>query len=135
MSSVVVKEGTILAVAVGSDRDFEMLNKQTEINVQRHYEKAENEMEAAVNAADESIRQEFEEVLKGKVVQTFVTCLEKNRNVSAQNLDSGTDVERLKSQVGWIKLAIKKKKRSPLQINGWDNLPKSVKILKRLFAM
>lgn len=104
MSSLVVNEATTLAAAVGSDRDFEMLNKQAEINVQRHYEKAENEMEAAVNAAAESIGQEVEEVFQGKLVQTFVTCLEKSGNVSAQNLDSGTDVERLKSQINWIKV-------------------------------
>lgn len=89
---------------MGSDRDFEMLKKQTEISVQKHYEKAENEMEAAVNAAAESIGQEVQEVLQGNLVHTFVTCLEKKQNVSAQNVGYGMDVQRIKSQVNWIKV-------------------------------
>lgn len=104
MSSAVANEGTSLAAAVGSERDFEMLNKQTEINVQKHYEKVENEIEAAVNAAAESIGQEVEEVLQGNLVQTFVTCLEKTKNASVQDMSSRMDVERIKNQVNWIKV-------------------------------
>lgn len=103
MSSAVANEGTILAAAVGSDQNFEKLNKQAELNVQKHYEKAENEMQEAVNAAVESIRQEVEEVLQGNLVKSFVACLEKSQNVSAQNLNSGMDVERIKGQVTWLK--------------------------------
>lgn len=103
MSSAVANEGTILAAAVGSDQNFERLNKQAELNVQKHYEKAENEMQEAVNAAVESIRQEVEEVLQGNLVKTFVACLEKSQNVSAQKLGSGMDVERIKGQVNWLK--------------------------------
>jgi hypothetical protein len=103
MSSAVANEGTILAAAVGSDQNFERLNKQAELNVQKHYEKAENEMQEAVNVAVESIRQEVEEVLQGNLVQTFVACLEKSQDVSAQNLGSGMDVERIKGQVNWLK--------------------------------
>lgn len=103
MSSAVANEGTILAAAVGGDRNFENLNKQAELNVQKHYEKAENEMQVAVNTAVEDIRQEVEEVLQGNLVKTFVACLEKSQNVSAQNLGSGMDVERIKGQVNWLK--------------------------------
>lgn len=103
MSSAVAKEGTSLAAAVGSEQDFEILNKQAELNVQKHYEKAENEMQEAVDAAVESIRQEVEGVLQGNLAQTFVACLERNQNVSAQNMGSNMDVERIKSQVNWIK--------------------------------
>jgi F0F1-type ATP synthase membrane subunit b/b' len=103
MSSAVANEGTILAAAVGSEQNFERLNKQAELNVQKHYEKAENEMQEAVSAAVESIRQEVEEVLQGNLVKTFVACLEKSQNVSAHNLGSGMDVERIKGQVNWLK--------------------------------
>ena len=41
MSSGVAREGNALTAAVGSDPNFERLNKQTELNVQKHYEKAE----------------------------------------------------------------------------------------------
>ena len=103
MSSAVANEGTSLAAAVGGEPNFEMLNKQAELNVQKHYEKAENEIQEAVNAAVEAIRQEVEEVFESNLVKTFVACLEKSQNVSAQNVGSDMDVERIKSQVNWIK--------------------------------
>ncbi|MEG4287529.1 GTPase [Microcoleus sp. C2C3] len=103
MSSGVASEGNTLAAAVGSDPNFERLNKQTELNVQKHYEKAETKLQEAVNVAVEDIRQEVEEVLEGNLVKSFVACLDKNQNISAQNLGAGMDVERLKSQVGLLK--------------------------------
>jgi GTP-binding protein EngB required for normal cell division len=103
MSSAVAKEGTILASTVGTEQDFEMLNKQTELNVKKHYEKAETKLQDAVDAAVEDIRQEVEEVLSGNLVQAFVTCLEKSQNASAKNPDSGMDVERIKGQVNFLK--------------------------------
>jgi GTP-binding protein EngB required for normal cell division len=103
MSSAVAKEGTILASTVGTEQDFEMLNKQTELNVKKHYEKAETKLQDAVDAAVEDIRQEVEEVLSGNLVQAFVTCLDKSQNASAKNPDSGMDVERIKGQVNFLK--------------------------------
>jgi small GTP-binding protein len=103
MSSAVANEGTILANIVGTEQDFELLNKQTELNVQKHYEKAETKLQDAVDAAVEEIRQEVEEVLSGNLVQAFVTCLEKSQDLSTKNLDSGMDVERIKGQVNFLK--------------------------------
>lgn len=103
MSSSVTKEGTILAVAVGSDQDFEMLNKQAELNVKKHYEKAETKLQEAVDIAVEDIRQKVEEVLSGNLVKAFVACLEKSQNASAKNQGSGMDVERIKSQVNFLR--------------------------------
>lgn len=103
MSSAVANEGITLAAAVGGERDFEMLNKQAELNVQKHYEKAETKLQEAVNAAAEDIRQEVEEVLESNLVRAFVACLDRNQNVSAQNVGSSIDVERIKGQVTWLK--------------------------------
>lgn len=102
MSSGVASEGNTLAAAVGSDQNFESLKKQAELNVQKHYEKAETKLQEAVNVAVEDIRQEVEEVLEGNLVKSFVACLDKNQNISAQNPGSGMDMERLKSQVDWL---------------------------------
>ena len=60
MSSAIAKEGTTLSTAVGSEQNFEMLNKQAELNVQKHYEQAETKLQEVVNAAVEDIRQEVE---------------------------------------------------------------------------
>ena len=66
MSSVVVKEGTILAVAVGSDRDFEMLN----IAAARHQE------EEAIASSNKWVKQlaeickDFERII-GDVTQVM----------------------------------------------------------------
>jgi uncharacterized protein YidB (DUF937 family) len=103
MSSGVASEGNTLAAAVGSEQKFENLNKQAELNVQKHYEKAETKLQEAVNVAVEDIQQEVEKVLEGDLVKSFVACLDKNQNISAQNLEAGIDVERLKSQVNWLK--------------------------------
>jgi GTP-binding protein EngB required for normal cell division len=103
MSSGVAREGNTLAAAVGSDPNFERLNKQTELNVQKHYEKAETKMQEAVNVAVDELQQNVEKVLEGDLVKSFVACLDKNQNISAQNLEAGMDVERLKSQVNWLK--------------------------------
>ena len=103
MSSAVAKEGTSLAAAVGSEQDFEMLNKQAELNVQKHYEKAESKLQDTVNTAADDIRQEVTEVFESNLVKTFIACLEKSQNWSSQNVGSGLDVERIKGQVNFLK--------------------------------
>jgi GTP-binding protein EngB required for normal cell division len=103
MSSGVASEGNTLAAAVGSDANFENLNKQAELNVQKHYEKAETKLQDAVDVAVKDIQQEVEKVLEGDLVKSFVACLDKNQNISAQNLAAGMDMERLKSQVNLLK--------------------------------
>jgi hypothetical protein len=103
MSSAVAKEGTVLAAAVGSEQDFEVLNKQAALNVQKHYEKAETKLQEAANAAVEAIQQEVEEVFESNLAQAFVACLDRNQNVSAQNAGAGMDMERIKGQVTWLK--------------------------------
>jgi hypothetical protein len=76
-----------------------MLNKEAEIKVQQHYERAGHEMEQAVKAAVKSIQNEVKEVLQSNLVQAFVARLALPQKVSAQNVRSGVDVEQLKSQV------------------------------------
>ncbi len=77
MSSEIAKEGYILASAVGNE-DIEVLNKQVELNVQKHYEKAETDLQSVINAAAEDIRQEVEQVFESDLVKAFVTCLDKS---------------------------------------------------------
>ena len=102
MSSQIVKQGTVLANAVGTDEDFALLNQQSELNVKKHYETAEAELQNVINAAVEDVRQEFETLFHDNLVQSFVACLDKNQTVSANNVSAGIDMERLKSQVTWI---------------------------------
>ena len=102
MSSAIAKEGRILASALGTEQNFEALNKQSEINVQQHYEKVETKLQDSIDSAVEDIRDAVEEILQGNLVQTFVACLDRDINVSAQNVDSGIDSERLLSQVNWL---------------------------------
>ncbi|MBR8835180.1 MAG: 50S ribosome-binding GTPase [Stigonema ocellatum SAG 48.90 = DSM 106950] len=102
MSSAVAKEGIILSTVVGTEQNFDILNKQAELHVQKHYEKAESKIQEVVDTAVESIREEVEQVLSGNLVQTFVACLEKSQNVSGENIDSSMDTERIKGQVTWL---------------------------------
>ena len=103
MSSAIAKEGVLLASAVGTEQDFEKLNKQTELNIQQQYEKAETKLQVAVNSAVEDIREQVTEVLQGNLVQTFIACLGKTENVSGENVASDQNTERLKEQVNFLK--------------------------------
>ena len=103
MSSAIMKEGITLASAVGTEQDFDALNRQSEINVKNHYEKAEKKLQYAVNFAVEDIREEVTEILNSNLVQAFVTCLNRNLNISAENVDSGMDTERLLGQFQMLK--------------------------------
>ena len=102
LSSAVVNEGRILASAVGGKDNFEMLNKQAEIKVQQHYERAGREMEQAVNTAVESIQDEVKDILQSKLVQAFVARLQVNQKVSIQNEDRNRLIEQVEMlfQVG-----------------------------------
>ena len=102
LSAAVAHEGTFLA-AVGGKEDIETLAKQVESNVQKYYEKAGAEMEEAVKSAVESIQEEIKEVLQSDLTQAFVARLEMNPEISARNVDSGVDVERLRGQVKFLK--------------------------------
>jgi GTP-binding protein EngB required for normal cell division len=103
LSAAVANEGTVLARAVGSNADIEVLAKQAESNVQKHCERAGAEMEEAVKTAIESIQEEIQKVLQGDLYKAFAARLEVNQKVSAQNIDSGVDVERLRGQVKLLK--------------------------------
>ncbi|EAW37323.1 GTPase [Lyngbya sp. PCC 8106] len=101
MSSEIAKEGYVLASAVGNE-DIEVLNKQVELNVQKHYEKAETDLQSVINAAAEDIRQEVEQVFEGDLVKAFVACLDKNQNVSAKNAKPGMNSEAIKSKINFL---------------------------------
>lgn len=105
MSSAIAQEGIALAapVGVGSKEEFEKLNKEAEVNVQKHYEKAETKLQESVSTAVEYIQQEVEGVLQSNLVKTFVACLDRSQNISARNVDSGLDEERIKGQVNMLK--------------------------------
>ncbi|MGB3761399.1 MAG: LeoA/HP0731 family dynamin-like GTPase [Rivularia sp. (in: cyanobacteria)] len=103
MSAAIAKEGIFLASAVGTEQDFEEFNKKAELNVQQQYEKAETKLQDAVNSAVEDIREEVKEVLQGNLVQTFIACLGNAQNVSAENLASSSNTQRLQEQVNFLK--------------------------------
>jgi hypothetical protein len=104
MSSAITRESSTLAAAVGGDENFESLNKQAEINVQKHYERAENELQAVIDTAIIDIRTKIEEILTGNLTQTFIACLEKNQNISANDVNTNMNFEQLTSQVTSLKI-------------------------------
>ncbi len=56
-----------------------------------------------MNSAVENIREEVTEILNSNLVQAFVTCLNRNLNISAENVDAGMDTERLLGQFQMLK--------------------------------
>lgn len=103
MSSAIVQEGINLVAEVGGSENFEIVYKHAEINVQKHDEKAGQEMQTAIKLAIADIQQEIQEVLQGNLVQTFVAYIENNQDISAKNINSGINTEGLKQQVGMLK--------------------------------
>ncbi|NET17664.1 MAG: GTPase, partial [Okeania sp. SIO1H6] len=53
--------------------------------------------------AVEDIREEVAEVLDSDLVKAFVSCLDKEQNISASSINDGINFQQLKSQVDWIK--------------------------------
>jgi GTP-binding protein EngB required for normal cell division len=111
MSSAIAQEGIIFAAELGrikTKEELEKLNKQAEINVQKHYEKAEIEIGEIVRAAIDSIQREIQGVLKGNLVQAFLARVEAREEQSKWNNNfnfnekSNFD-ENLKKQVEMLK--------------------------------
>ncbi len=101
ISSAIAKEGIKLAYSVGTttQEDFEKLNTQTELNVQKHYENATEKLKSLVEVAVEEISQEVTKVLQSNLAQTFIACLENTQKLSTKNVDNDMNVERLQGQV------------------------------------
>lgn len=101
MSAAIATEGTRLAAAVG-DVKFEDLNKQSEINVRKHYEKAGQTLENAIERAIQSIQLEVEAELQSNLTQAFVAQLNFNGNVSATNPTIDLNKQQVQGQVEWL---------------------------------
>lgn len=101
MSSAIAEEGNRLAQAVG-DSDFEQLNKQSEIQLRKHYEQAGEALEEAVRQAIESIRLEVESELQSELTETFIAQLNFTSTVSVQNPKAQFNTQQLKAQVDWL---------------------------------
>ncbi|MBE9227902.1 50S ribosome-binding GTPase [Phormidium sp. LEGE 05292] len=103
LSAAVANEGTILARAIGVNENIEALAKQAENNLKKYCEKAGIKIEEAVKAAVDSLQEDIKDVFQSDLAQAFVASLEVNQKVSAQNVDSGVDVDRLRKQVKLLK--------------------------------
>jgi small GTP-binding protein len=105
LSAEVANEGTKLAGKVGKadKKEMEDSAKQIEHNLRKHCEKAEAETKEVIERAIESIQEEIKDVLEGDLAQAFIRRLEVNQKVSARNVDSNMDVDRLKKQVEQLK--------------------------------
>jgi len=100
LSTAIATEGTSLAAAVG-DAKFEDLNKQSEINIRKHYEKAGQILETTFGHAEQTIRTEVEAELQSNLTQAFVAQLNFNGKVLAQNAVNRTN-QQVQGQVEWL---------------------------------
>ncbi|MEA5510336.1 LeoA/HP0731 family dynamin-like GTPase [Crocosphaera sp. UHCC 0190] len=97
LTSVICTEGNNLAAAVG-DENFETLNLQAELNVQKYYEKAESELQETFENAIQEIRDAVKELLESDLAQTFFTYLENTFSLNQKNPNNGINVQQLKNQ-------------------------------------
>lgn len=101
MSAAIATEGSRLASAVG-DQKFEDLNKQSEINVRKHYEKAGQALEDAIENAIQSIHLEVEAELQSNLTQAFVAQISFNGTVSNQSPVNNFNRQQVQGQVAWL---------------------------------
>lgn len=85
MSNAIAREGRTLASAIGTEQDLNLRSRQAELDVQKHYGKAEIELQETVNIAIEDMRKAAEKVLSSSLLKEFVAYLEKNKTVSVKN--------------------------------------------------
>lgn len=86
LSSAISKEAHPIASAVGTNRDLKALQQQATLNIKKHYEQAETELQDLINNAAVEIRDEVEQIFQGDLVKLFVAYLEKTQQVSPQNM-------------------------------------------------
>lgn len=101
MSAAIAAEGSRLASAVG-DPNFEDLNKQSEINVRKHYEKAGQALEHTLESAIQSIHLEVEAELQSNLTQAFVAQLNFNAKVPNHSSVSNLNKQQVQGQVAWL---------------------------------
>lgn len=101
MSAAIATEGSRLASDVG-DPKFEDLNKQSEINVRKHYEKAGQVLENVIESAIQSIHLEVEAELQSNLTQAFVAQLNFNGKVSNQSFADNFSKQQVQGQVEWL---------------------------------
>lgn len=101
MSAAIAAEGSRLALAVG-DPKFEDLNKQSEINVRKHYEKAGQALENTIESAIQSIHLEVEAELQSNLTQAFVAQLNFNGKVPDQSSVNNFNKQQVQGQVAWL---------------------------------
>lgn len=101
MSAAIATEGSRLASDVG-DPKFEDLNKQSEINVRKHYEKAGQALENMIESAIQSIHLEVEAELQSNLTQAFVAQLNFSGKVSNQSFAGNFNKQQVQGQVEWL---------------------------------
>lgn len=101
MTAEIATEGSHLASAVG-DPKFEDLNKQSEINVRKHYEKAGQALENAIESAIQSIHLEVEAELQSNLTQAFVAQINFNSKFSNQSSVGSFNKQQVQGQVTWL---------------------------------
>lgn len=101
MSAAIITEGTNLASAVG-DEKFEDLNKQSEINVRKHYEKAEKSLESVIETAIHSIQNEIETELQSNLTQAFVAQINFDQKINVEIPDQKFGSQQIGQQIAWL---------------------------------
>lgn len=101
MSVAIATEGSRLSSAV-SDPKFEDLNRQSEINVRKHYEKVGQAFENEIESAIQSIHSEVEAELQSNLTQAFIAQLNFNGKVPNHSPVNNFNKQQVQGQVAWL---------------------------------
>lgn len=101
MSAAIIAEGTNLASVVG-DKEFEDLNKRSEINVRKHYEKAGKALEGVIETAIHSVQNEIETELQSNLTQAFVAQINFDQKINVAIPNQKFNSQQIGQQVAWL---------------------------------
>ena len=80
------------------EENFEILNQQAELNVQKYFEKTENELQETFDNAVQGISGEVNDVLQSHLTQTFCTHLENTLSLAQKNMNERINVQQIQNQ-------------------------------------
>jgi len=101
MSAAIITEGTNLASEVGNE-EFKDFNKQSEINVRQHYEKAGKALEGVIETAIHSIQNEIETELQSNLTQAFVAQINFDQKINVEIPSQRVASQQIGQQIAWL---------------------------------
>ncbi len=105
LSSEISREGVNLAHDVGeikSEAEWNQRIERANKNCEKHYQKAEQEIQPIFDSAIEDINEEIKGILEGDFCQAFFAYVKKNQDANTKNAGDGFNAEKFRNKVKFL---------------------------------